>query len=43
MKEEREKINSIKLLIIQSEEKDSLFRQDYKISDKIPTFSAGNV
>lgn len=38
MKVEREKINSIKLLIIQSEEKDNLFRQDYKLSKSIPTF-----
>ncbi|MFH0702327.1 MAG: glycosyltransferase [bacterium] len=35
---ERKEINNIKGLIIQSEEKELLFRDDYNLSDKIPAF-----
>lgn len=35
---ERRKIHNIKGLIIQSSEKEGLFRQDYELEDKIPTF-----
>ena len=38
MEYERNEINTISGLIIQSEEKDKIFRIDYSLSDDIPTF-----
>jgi glycosyltransferase involved in cell wall biosynthesis len=38
MKIEREKINEISGLIIQSEEKEMIFREDYNLLQKIPAF-----
>ncbi len=38
MRKERNQINSIRGLIIQSRKKEKLFRRDYCISDSIPTF-----
>ena len=37
-RKEREWMNDIRGLIIQSDEKDAIFREDYKLSDEIPTF-----
>lgn len=38
MEYERKEINSISGLIIQSEEKDKIFRNEYSLSENIPTF-----